>query len=117
VVLARGDGSLDRDELSSAARDVHQARGRTAGHGPHHCRRNLDARAQEIVAALRTDQLAAPPAITAAGRASKFARVHLHSVIACSYRVDDGEAASVVHDEDLAYAIAGKGGDALRFHH
>jgi hypothetical protein len=59
--------------------------------------RNLDARAQEIVGALRTEQLAAPPAITAAFAATTRAAVGI--IIELNRQIADLETELATHFE------------------
>jgi len=74
--------------------------------------RNLDARAQEIVAALRTEQLAAPPAITAAFAATTRAAVGI--IIELNRQIADLETELATHfeahpDADIYLSLPGLG--------
>jgi hypothetical protein len=74
--------------------------------------RNIDARAQEIVAALRTDQLTAPPAITAAFAATTRAAVGIIGEL--NRQIVDLEAELATHfeahpDADIYLSLPGLG--------
>ena len=74
--------------------------------------RNLDARAQEITAALRTEQLAAPAAITAAFAATTRAAVGI--IIELNRQISDLEAELATHfethpDADIYLSLPGLG--------
>jgi Transposase IS116/IS110/IS902 family len=74
--------------------------------------RNLDARAQEIVAMLRTDQLTAPPAITAAFAATTRAAVGIIGEL--NRQIVDLEAELATHfeahpDADICLSLPGLG--------
>jgi transposase len=74
--------------------------------------RNLDARAQEIIAALRTEQLAAPAAITAAFAATTRAAVGI--IIELNRQISDLEAELATHfdtdpDADIYFSLPGLG--------
>src|SRR6195256_3191090 len=74
--------------------------------------RNLDARAQEITAALRTEQLAAPSAVTAAFAATTRAAVGI--IIELNHQITDLEAELATHfeghpDADIYRSLPGLG--------
>jgi transposase len=74
--------------------------------------RNLDARAQEIAAALRTEQLAAPAAVTAAFAATTRAAVGI--IIELNRQITDLEAELATHfethpDADIYLSLPGLG--------
>ena len=74
--------------------------------------RNLDARAQEIAAALRTEQLAAPSAVTAAFAATTRAAVGI--IIELNHQITDLEAELATHfethpDADIYLSLPGLG--------
>src|SRR5882757_1917947 len=74
--------------------------------------RNLDARTQEIAAALRTEQLTAPPAVTAAFAATTRAAVGI--IIELNHQITDLEAELATHfethpDADTYLSLPGLG--------
>ena len=111
--LAHGDALGVPDRAPTPEQGVHLSRSAIHSAIKHAGRqRNLDARAQQIAAVLRTEQLAAPTAVTAAFAATTRATVGI--IVELNRQTTDLEAELVTHfeahpDADIHRSLPGLG--------